>query len=85
MSYTGLDEHENDAIHVYPNPTSDFITLALKEDFSGSSIELMDESGRIVLISEVYSKEIQLDVSKLESGVYFITIDGVGSSQFVKQ
>lgn len=51
----------------------------------GSSIEVMDESGRIVLVSEVHSKEIQLDVSKLESGLYFITIDGVGSAQFVKQ
>lgn len=85
MSYTGLNELENNAIHIYPNPTSESITLQFSKDVSGSSIEIIDESGRVVLVSEVHSNAIKLDVSKLESGFYYITLDGVGSAQFVKQ
>lgn len=85
VSALGIDEHELDAIHVYPNPTSDFLSIQFNEDVSESYIQLIDALGRIVLVTKVQAKEIKLDVSKLEPGVYYINIDGVRPVPFVKQ
>jgi Secretion system C-terminal sorting domain/Cleaved Adhesin Domain len=70
---------ENDFL-LYPNPTSQFITVAIKEPFSAF---VYNTVGQIVL--ESTSK--QIDVSSLVAGRYFIqvmTASGVSAQPFIK-
>ena len=53
-------------IEIFPNPTSDYIIL--RSPTSISKVEIFDQNNRIVISSQ----SIEIDVSSLISGVYFV-------------
>jgi hypothetical protein len=62
-------------IEVYPNPTNDFISL--KSEFPETEnvqYVLTNVSGKILLSGIIKNPIEQIDFSKLESGVYFLTL-----------
>ena len=67
----GIDENENIAISIYPNPAHDIIFVGANNDLPVQHIEMYDITGRKVLTST----ETEINVSELESGVYFIRIN----------
>ncbi len=64
---------------IFPNPSSDFITLSYKNTFD--SIEIFDISGRKY---EVNTDSKQIDISNLPSGTYFLKIKSEGNA-YLKQ
>ncbi|MCD4772082.1 MAG: T9SS type A sorting domain-containing protein [Bacteroidales bacterium] len=79
--YTSIEENKITEIsmNIYPNPSSDFINIELKNtDSKQLSISISDMSGRIVFqenvktISSNYSKKI--DVSAFAKGNYLLNI-----------
>lgn len=79
---------------VYPNPTHDKITVKLGGGIMSlniSSIELLDISGvniRTIQKPDRDQKEIDIDLSELTSGVYYLRIKtnrGVIAKSFIKQ
>ena len=62
----------DNSIQVYPNPTVSIINI--KSNHSIKSIELYDIQGRILETSLENSKESTLDISKRETGIYFLKI-----------
>jgi len=58
-------------INIYPNPTANFITI--KTD-NKSDITIYDNSGRVIL-SNNSNGTITLDLTNLNSGVYYLKID----------
>ena len=72
----------NNNIIMYPNPTSDNVTLKFKERLTNIRIRLFDVSGRIILQKEnVNSSSIILETESLKKGVYLIQIT---SNRFIK-
>ena len=69
----GIDENENIAISVYPNPAHDYIHGTWRAA-SVQRVEIYNATGQKVLSST----ETEINVSELESGVYFIRINYVG-------
>ncbi len=60
---------------VFPNPTSDIVYIELPQGESGYQIELLDQSGRIVISNILPFENISvLDISTLASGVYFVRV-----------
>ena len=59
----------NSKIMVYPNPTSDYIRINIDEN---GSFLITDVLGKTVLEITDYEKNANVDVSKLEKGVYLI-------------
>ena len=53
-------------IKIFPNPTSDYIIL--RSPTSISKVEIFDQNNRIVISSQ----SLEIDVSSLISGVYFV-------------
>jgi len=65
-----------DGIKVYPNPTSGQLKITTS-DYQISDMRLFDITGRqmsVVGQSEIGQSEIAIDLSHLESGIYFLRI-----------
>lgn len=68
-----MDINENGAnsfIQVFPNPTSDFITVKLDKAEQFKSAKIMDVLGKIILTTN----QASIDISNFESGIYFMEI-----------
>lgn len=66
-----IDEHNSNRWIVYPNPSSDFITLKLPNEEIFWII--IDSNGKTILRGK-YPNENVIDVSSLEAGSYFISL-----------
>lgn len=64
-------------ISVYPNPTTNFITLNLsgQKSFGDlSALIITDINGKVLLQEKINGFEKQLDFSSYPAGVYFLTL-----------
>ena len=74
---------ENNAVEVsvYPNPTSDFVTVKAE---GLQSVTLTDINGKTLSSMAAKGHSIRLDVGDLKAGVYFISAKTRSTSSFVK-
>ena len=70
-------------LEIYPNPASTSLTISSSEKIT--SITLTDLLGQTVYTHEYNSEKVQLDVSALPSGIYFVEINGAEVRKFVKE
>ncbi|MCG8451742.1 MAG: T9SS type A sorting domain-containing protein, partial [Spirochaetales bacterium] len=68
----GTVETEKTNIKIYPNPAKD--NISIKAPFKIERIELLNVSGREVLKQNVLDSYINLEVSNLTPGLYFIKV-----------
>ena len=62
---------QNNAIGLYPNPASEQVSFVLEND---AQVSVFDMTGRMVNEVNLTAGEAQLNVSELQSGVYFVNI-----------
>ena len=89
-SITGIDEvNLSDRVKVYPNPVSDILTIEFPSDqMELNHLILRDIAGRQVLyenISGSAGSNVKIDVSGLNSGIYFLQMQTSGGQQVVKK
>lgn len=80
--FDGKEELMASLISVYPNPSSNFINLKIPS--TQFEVSVLDNLGRVVKTSS----ENRIDVSDLNSGVYFVSIlvdNVVINKRFIKQ
>ncbi|MFZ1686684.1 MAG: hypothetical protein WAU70_04645 [Flavobacteriales bacterium] len=72
---TGItDQMGAEALHVYPVPASDLVTIDLpNRRILGA--RLVDVSGREVLIAHLSSERVELPVAELRAGPYIVEVD----------
>lgn len=70
------------SISLYPNPTSSLIKV--RADNNIKSVELYDVQGRIIQVDKVDANEVSIDLSKYNSGVYFVKVTTEFGSQISK-
>lgn len=82
----GTSENESLSFSIYPNPANDFITIK-GLPVGNYKAQIFDMSGKVIS-NTISLKNPQLNVSHLESGIYFLSItsqEGVTSQvKFVK-
>jgi PKD repeat protein len=61
-------------ISLYPNPVHSILNIALPANHMLSSIKLEDMVGKIVMKEQTNTNQYQLDLSNLETGIYFIEL-----------
>jgi hypothetical protein len=71
----GLNEITNIA-SIYPNPTSDKVTIEFTGSIQGASLQLCDVQGRILMSKIVLSNTETITVGQFEAGTYFLSIKG---------
>ena len=61
-------------VQVYPNPATSVLNLYFEYDerWRGREMQILDISGKIVIRKIINSKIQQIDVSRLNAGIYFI-------------
>jgi hypothetical protein len=67
---------------VYPNPTEKEITLINLPE-STDLVRIYGMDGRLVQQNTLTSGELTIDISKLQSGIYFLVADGQ-TTKFIK-
>ena len=74
INHTGINENILKDVEVYPNPTSDIITLkGISSLYDVSYIHLLDNKG--ALLRKIGINETQVDLSSFSAGIYFIEIN----------
>ncbi len=69
---------------IYPNPSSDVVTIEFSGMIEGAVLELCDVQGRILLTKVLDANKVLLSVSTFETGTYFLSIKG-SKNAIVKQ
>ena len=85
--YTGLHDTkiiQNNQISIYPNPGDNFVNLSIKSVENKTFIEILDNTGRICLKSNLNRLTTGLDISSLPPGLYFIKCSTSEKSYFEK-
>lgn len=70
------DYQGNEKFDIFPNPGRYNITLRLQPSRAANRlITISDPCGRVIQEFNAYSNEVQLDISTLNSGIYFISVN----------
>ena len=67
---TGTDLQNLNNLKIYPNPSSDFLTIQSNNLIN--PISIYDITGKLIIQNMGNSKEINIDISNLNSGLYII-------------
>ena len=76
ISSVGIKETAlNISLSVFPNPTSDFLSLKV-EDYNNEALSynLIDEQGKLVMNEQITNQGTQVAMSTLARGAYFINV-----------
>jgi len=74
----------NGLFSIYPNPFSDKITINQKNQSKLKSVSVSNLQGQLLFKSEIFDTN-ELDLSELNSGLYFVTINNTnGKSNTIK-
>lgn len=83
----GVDENEIISFSVYPNPTTDYISLEYNASLmENASVSITNYNGQVVYQNTSFTDRI--DVSNLNSGVYILQLTSdtkKGYSRFIKE
>lgn len=86
---TGTNEIEtNIKLHIYPNPSSDMITVETAQVYDNSFLSLYSMTGQELIKQDIEGHRTQIDISTLTPGIYLVKYgskDRVSTSSFVKE
>ena len=80
----GLEEVESLFVNIYPNPTSDILTISSSNYLGKYSIEMYDNTGKLVKEYLSNEKDTTISVNEFANGVYTIKLIGDNYSQTTK-
>lgn len=69
---------------IFPNPATDRLNIKLYDALLPAAVEIVDVSGRTVFTQTVNTAETELDISNLQSGIYFVWIPLSGNKHVRK-
>ncbi|MDY0104446.1 MAG: T9SS type A sorting domain-containing protein [Lentimicrobium sp.] len=75
-------------VRIYPNPTSDFLTIEIPPDNNNSIIEIINIQGVVVKKLRVSDYNQRLDVRNLSNGLYIIKVlsdKGIRVAKMIKR
>jgi hypothetical protein len=79
---TGVNETSiNLELSVYPNPTTDYLTLKV-DDFETLNFQLIDLLGKVIENKKVSSSTTSINVKNLPKAIYFLNV--TKNNQLVK-
>ena len=86
IDVTSVGENAQQTVNIYPNPVSDKLVIEANEAFS--HVEVYNLTGAMMLGQECNSEKVEIEVSSLQSGIYFIkmmTDSAIETRRFIKE
>lgn len=74
----------NSGLNLYPNPTSQQLTVQSTGDLSIQRIEIVDMNGKRVLSESPLTSNVTLNVSSLAAGQYFVEVKTASATRRVQ-
>jgi hypothetical protein len=78
--YNGLQENNQTSFSVYPNPTTDKITIRKDNGITEEEFVLFDQVGNELLRIIPLNGISEIDLSHLTTGIYFLNVEGQNQS-----
>lgn len=75
------DKNVLNTVKIYPNPAQDFIRIS---DIEGANVVITDISGKTVINLKNISESNDINVSGLNSGIYFVNVSNEDVNQTIK-
>ena len=77
LTVTAIDEIQvvGVEIKVYPNPTSDFVTVHFSKEVEKPIYSLFDLSGRIIEQKNIESTDVKIDMTSFAGGSYILKLN----------
>jgi hypothetical protein len=86
MHYAGIEDYSPDNFSIYPNPTTDVLSIEARGgNVSSLDIEVLDIWGQSVLRELTNSSKFQINLRGLASGLYNVLIRGKEGGIVVKK
>lgn len=80
-SETALSGYSSSQASVYPNPSTGMVKMKLDQTVSSLAVEVSGIDGRVLFTKEYHNTGFEeLDLSGLQSGIYFIRLEGLDFS-----
>lgn len=70
----GVSDNEATSIKVYPNPVNDILNIVTPFDDTKINANIYNIQGQLLLEKTILTKQTELDISNLNSGIYFLQI-----------
>ncbi|RYM34077.1 T9SS type A sorting domain-containing protein [Brumimicrobium glaciale] len=77
------DENSEEALRIYPNPSSDFITIELGNT-AKANVVIFDVNGKVVSDLGEINSTVKIDVNNWSKGVFFAHITDANKTEVVK-
>lgn len=85
---SSIDPETVSQLAIYPNPATDNLTIEFPVfGIDDKTIEILDLSGKIVATTQFSSFKVNMDISGLSNGVYFLRLsceEGLITKKFIK-
>ena len=85
-SGTGIVEHNPTELLMFPNPANDLLTIEVNE-LGLNTIEITSLNGQLKYTTRIEGPTFQIDLSRFQKGVYFITVrskDYISTNKIIK-
>lgn len=70
-------------VNVYPNPTSGLLTVEFNSS-AAKSVSVQDLTGRVIMTANSTESNLNIDMSNLAAGVYYVKLQSEGAVNVVK-
>ncbi|MNX72469.1 The GLUG motif protein [compost metagenome] len=77
-----IDDRNLVGLKAYPNPVNDVLNISYSQDIS--NIEIYGLLGQLIIAETVNDKQVQVDMSNLRSGAYFVKVTSDSKTKTVK-
>jgi hypothetical protein len=85
---TMIANYQTHSLTVYPNPVDEKMTVSVDEKFVNSNYSVIETSGKVVQSGVVSSSRQTIELTSLQSGLYYIKIitgNTVLNGSFIKK
>jgi hypothetical protein len=82
--YVGINEQKESKLSLYPNPSTNKITLEISGETTESNLSIVNIEGQQLIARLITEPITQLDISTLPYGVYFVRLTGEKTVQVGK-
>lgn len=80
-----IDQLAIQTIQIFPNPTTDLLSVEVSEDLIQLTYKIMDVTGKELVSEKLKHTLNTIDVEDLASGTYFFEIENGYKTKFIKQ